>query len=1254
MDYKVTETCAHDSSLARLLEAGKHISLDTAHAVSFITRSSGDLTLLQHSMSSAIEALAVNRDAEALKMLLYYLQTSPEACKRVYAIFTRITIHDVVPDLEALSVQESLGNDKNSLIKEYEAYLFLLSRCTMPVHASATVVRAALTQLAATSTPEYVQELVTLISNQVSLLRAEDEVFSFETVMYLVSRLDEALRREGFRLWCTMVENGSPNLVTQVAVANKVEYFDHLRIQVGRSDKYALRILQVTLEKLEQAVTTQTMAYDPEDPVSKVFWSRLISLVEILSLDASFHQMVDSMPDFVGILRPGSPVPIDWKLELVNIGLIVSNTESIRNYTMEMLMGMSSSDLESLARRPEYIVQNLFPRFTRPSCFVVVNDRCLQAEHLRDFTRNYSQACITAKSLKVFFKSLVQLFCENSHAVEAPRVVIIGALRDALQSFPGEREKLDKEDVKSLLAFASASHDTYHNYDVAYTMSQLIRDMFPTEGNGSKTNWNYGIPNPSLREDLSLEVLDGTDVVNEDNKLLLRRFWFEIQSLGFVSRKLRDYINGLEGPQRKSFDECLSAVKHKEPETLIDAVLRMQQPDCNQSDILFMLQKELTHPPHLSPKGRLLQAYAVEHAVAVAWPLLDFDIYEKIFESFTVYHTRLMVLRCLKYETRSLTSLQLRQLWAHIKSNGLRSKDRELHQNFIELVARQDCDSTEICEEIIDVCTKRWFLLYTLARALKERVIDRKSREKWVWRILLQIFVFLPSDDSFLRFEAMVVQHSCYPGCTDVPDDLARPLVAEVLYSLEDAQVSEDLARFVFEKANFRQRISGSLDSVQSHKRALYYQALILLQRHGWSQEFVDLVQNTLKEPLADEMNPVSRLHGDWLLALLLNRREPKDGAFVNICLDGLQPVSQKAPRVVSSIIRRSVLIYLANRNDGCAAEFGHKLVNQLTASAASCRAAVRHSSVAALYSLKIAGLIPEPQRDMVACIVELNKQGLQMSHSQYDTYVWDILDTKIGPICGGVSSAFFGRTMHNTLLRENFIGVPESILGTCWDPKNGTPKEELLLPAGIQARQNAVSHACDPETSSQSALIQTKASAMSVESRAERTELIVVATLCDKPVNLGAICRLSDALGAQKLTIADKRTLQDGNFKSTSLTAEKWIPIAEVPENQLAIYLKELKMQGYYIVGIEQTDTSKVLKPSLHFPSRVALIMGHEKQGIPANLLCLLDGCVEIEQKGYVRSMNIQTATAIVVHAYNNQHSANVKSLEYRDGKEF
>lgn len=153
------------------------------------------------------------------------------------------------------------------------------------------------------------------------------------------------------------------------------------------------------------------------------------------------------------------------------------------------------------------------------------------------------------------------------------------------------------------------------------------------------------------------------------------------------------------------------------------------------------------------------------------------------------------------------------------------------------------------------------------------------------------------------------------------------------------------------------------------------------------------------------------------------------------------------------------------------------------------------------------------------------------------------------------------------------------------------------------------------------------------------RSDLIVVSSLVDKPPNLGGICRLCDVLGAGLLTLNDIKVKSHPQFKNVAVTADYWMPMIEVKPEDIKMYLREKKREGYTLIGLEQTDKSVELNNELQFPKKSLILLGREKEGVPGDLLAELDFCVEIKQVGVIRSMNIQTATAIIVHAYSTQH---------------
>ncbi|CAH0750491.1 unnamed protein product [Diatraea saccharalis] len=153
------------------------------------------------------------------------------------------------------------------------------------------------------------------------------------------------------------------------------------------------------------------------------------------------------------------------------------------------------------------------------------------------------------------------------------------------------------------------------------------------------------------------------------------------------------------------------------------------------------------------------------------------------------------------------------------------------------------------------------------------------------------------------------------------------------------------------------------------------------------------------------------------------------------------------------------------------------------------------------------------------------------------------------------------------------------------------------------------------------------------------KSELIVVASLIDKLPNLGGMARTSEVFGVKTYVVDSLRHLQDKQFQSLSVSAERWINVEEVrPGQALKQYLIAKKSEGYCVVAAEQTSTSVKLQ-NFQFPMKTLLLLGHEKEGIPCDLLPIMDYCVEIPQQGFVRSLNVHVTAAIFIWEYTRQN---------------
>ncbi|RMY54817.1 hypothetical protein D0865_04512 [Hortaea werneckii] len=185
------------------------------------------------------------------------------------------------------------------------------------------------------------------------------------------------------------------------------------------------------------------------------------------------------------------------------------------------------------------------------------------------------------------------------------------------------------------------------------------------------------------------------------------------------------------------------------------------------------------------------------------------------------------------------------------------------------------------------------------------------------------------------------------------------------------------------------------------------------------------------------------------------------------------------------------------------------------------------------------------------------------------------------------------------------------------------------------------------PGTASDSRALQTKGTAYlasgvddSDSAEIRRNDLIVVASLVDNPYNLGGLSRVSEIFAASEMHLQNHHVTGNKDFTNVSVSSHLHFPIMQLSAPNVPEYLASKKDEGWRVVGIEQTDRSVLLGSSeCNLPEKVILVIGSEKEGIPALVLSECDMLMEIPQQGITRSLNVQTAAAIVLYEYTRQH---------------
>lgn len=155
-----------------------------------------------------------------------------------------------------------------------------------------------------------------------------------------------------------------------------------------------------------------------------------------------------------------------------------------------------------------------------------------------------------------------------------------------------------------------------------------------------------------------------------------------------------------------------------------------------------------------------------------------------------------------------------------------------------------------------------------------------------------------------------------------------------------------------------------------------------------------------------------------------------------------------------------------------------------------------------------------------------------------------------------------------------------------------------------------------------------------------KRQSLVVFASFVEKIPNLGGLARTCEIFQASKLVVNDLSVVKNKQFQALSVTAEQWIPMEQVPCGDLRVvrdFLDLQRRQGYSIIALEQTGSSISLEKAC-FPSKSVLILGKEKEGVPVEVLDMVDFCVEIPQLGLVRSLNVHVSAALCIWEYSKQ----------------
>jgi TrmH family RNA methyltransferase len=144
----------------------------------------------------------------------------------------------------------------------------------------------------------------------------------------------------------------------------------------------------------------------------------------------------------------------------------------------------------------------------------------------------------------------------------------------------------------------------------------------------------------------------------------------------------------------------------------------------------------------------------------------------------------------------------------------------------------------------------------------------------------------------------------------------------------------------------------------------------------------------------------------------------------------------------------------------------------------------------------------------------------------------------------------------------------------------------------------------------------------------APATPFLAVIDRPEKPGNLGAILRTADAAGVDGVIVCGGVDVHNPNVVRASLGTLFTVPVAEATDNAAIVWLRQ---QGSRLVATTPDAVTPYTAVNLTGP--IAVVMGSEAEGLSAQWRAAADLRVVIPMFGQADSLNLATATALLLY---------------------
>lgn len=132
---------------------------------------------------------------------------------------------------------------------------------------------------------------------------------------------------------------------------------------------------------------------------------------------------------------------------------------------------------------------------------------------------------------------------------------------------------------------------------------------------------------------------------------------------------------------------------------------------------------------------------------------------------------------------------------------------------------------------------------------------------------------------------------------------------------------------------------------------------------------------------------------------------------------------------------------------------------------------------------------------------------------------------------------------------------------------------------------------------------------------------------------NIGSIFRLADAVAVEKVFLCgDTEIPPNHRIKKASINTTEWVPWEYQKSAKDAIVTLRQGVPGIQIVAVEQSEKS-VPYDQIKYTFPVALIIGHETNGVTEEAIELCDYIAEMPMWGINISLNVMVSLGIMLY---------------------